>query len=104
MQQAESCIRGHHIYKRIWNSTGGEELNCVQSISICVHGHMSGPASSLTCVCAKRIVRMSILLAKLNLAGVLLYRQTAKLKSSPHFSRYTVDNSIYGILNLCFSV
>ena len=27
--QVESCVRGHHIYKRSWNSTVGEELNSV---------------------------------------------------------------------------
>ena len=24
----ESCIRGYHIYKEIWNSTVGEHLIC----------------------------------------------------------------------------
>ena len=24
----ESCVRGHHIYKDIWNPSYGEELTC----------------------------------------------------------------------------
>ena len=28
--QVESCVQGHHIYKRTWNPTFGEELSCVQ--------------------------------------------------------------------------
>ena len=26
----ESCIRGYHVYKDIWNATIGEELECVR--------------------------------------------------------------------------
>ena len=26
--QIESCVRGHHIYKEIWNLSSGEELTC----------------------------------------------------------------------------
>ena len=28
--QVESCVQGHHIYKRIWNLTVGEELSCMR--------------------------------------------------------------------------
>ena len=28
-----SVVRGHHIYKDIWNSIHGEELNCKREIS-----------------------------------------------------------------------
>ena len=30
--QVESCVQGHHLYKRIWNPTVqvGQELNCVR--------------------------------------------------------------------------
>ena len=30
--QIESCVRGHHIYKDIWNSSSGEELNYSREI------------------------------------------------------------------------
>ena len=28
--QVETCVRGYHICKRIWNPMVGDELNCVQ--------------------------------------------------------------------------
>ena len=28
--QVESCVRGCRFYKRIWNPTVGEELNCMR--------------------------------------------------------------------------
>jgi hypothetical protein len=27
--EGDSCVRGHHVYNRIWTSTLGEELQCV---------------------------------------------------------------------------
>ena len=30
--QIESCVRGHHIYKGIWNSSSGEKLTCSREI------------------------------------------------------------------------
>ena len=27
--EVASCVRGHHVYDRIWTSTLGEELQCV---------------------------------------------------------------------------
>ena len=30
--QIESCVRGHHIYKDIWNPSSGEELTCSHEI------------------------------------------------------------------------
>ena len=30
--QIESCVRGHHIYKYIWNPSSGEELTCSREI------------------------------------------------------------------------
>ena len=32
MFQIESCVRGHHIYKDIWNPSSGEELTCSREI------------------------------------------------------------------------
>ena len=28
--EVESCIRGYHVFKSIWNATTGEELNCLR--------------------------------------------------------------------------
>ena len=28
--EVDSCIRGYHVFKSIWNPTTGKELNCVQ--------------------------------------------------------------------------
>ena len=30
--QIESCVRGHHIHKDIWNPSSGEELTCSREI------------------------------------------------------------------------
>ena len=30
--QIESCVRGHHIYKGIWNPSSGEKLTCSREI------------------------------------------------------------------------
>jgi hypothetical protein len=27
--EVDSCVRGHHVYNRIWTTTLGEELQCV---------------------------------------------------------------------------
>ena len=42
-------LRGHQIYKRIWNPTIGEgavELNCVQSLDIISSSYFSGSCVS----------------------------------------------------------
>ena len=94
--QIENCVRGHHIYERIWNPTVGEELNCVRETTnsedpyavmrnIAVVDHvpckMRAYALRELCVGALRITSCF----EIKFGGCFVIRQTAKLKSSPNF-------------------
>ena len=81
--QVESCVRGHHIYKTIWNPTVGEELNCMRettnsedpyAVAVMRNSAVVDHVPRKMRVYALReLCAWALLLAKLNLADVLRF-------------------------------